>query len=53
MGNTIILINDAQLALDILDKRSTYSSRSQPFLGGEMYVLASGPLKCFGLTEIV
>ncbi|KAF6829462.1 cytochrome p450 oxidoreductase [Colletotrichum musicola] len=36
MGNTIILINDAQLALDILDKRSTYSSRSQPFLGGEL-----------------
>lgn len=48
MGITIVLINDAQLAVDILDKRATYSSRSQPFLGGELYVTALTPLRCSG-----
>ncbi|KAK1852205.1 cytochrome p450 oxidoreductase [Colletotrichum chrysophilum] len=28
MGNTLIFVNDAQMAIDMLDKRATYSSRA-------------------------
>lgn len=39
MGQTIIILNDLQLAFEILEKRSvTHSSRPRQIFGGEMYV---------------
>lgn len=40
-GQTIILLNDAQTAIDLLEKRSAiYSSRPRSVFCGEMYVLS-------------
>lgn len=40
MGQTMVIINDAQIAIDILDKRSIkYSNRRRQVFAGEMYVL--------------
>ncbi len=38
MGKTMIIINDAKVAFDLLDKRSAnYSSRPRQVFAGEMY----------------
>jgi hypothetical protein len=38
MGKTMIIINDAKVAFDLLDKRSVnYSSRPRQVFAGEMY----------------
>jgi hypothetical protein len=38
MGQTIVIINEAQVAIDILDKRSIkYSTRPRRVFAGEMY----------------
>ncbi|KAF9881452.1 cytochrome p450 oxidoreductase [Colletotrichum karsti] len=36
MGKTLILINDSQLALDMLEKRSTFASRPQFHFAGDI-----------------
>lgn len=36
MGNTLIFVNDAQMAIDMLDKRATYSSRAGFNFAGDM-----------------
>lgn len=38
MGQTIVILNEAQVAIDILDKRSIkYSTRPRRVFAGEMY----------------
>lgn len=38
LGQTIVVINDARIAFDLLDKRSNiYSSRPRMIFAGEMY----------------
>ncbi|BCS21175.1 uncharacterized protein APUU_21607S [Aspergillus puulaauensis] len=41
LGQTIVIINDARIAFDLLDKRSNiYSSRPRMIFAGEMYSTA-------------
>lgn len=39
MGQTIVILNDADLTFELFEKRSTkYSSRPKQVVAGEMYV---------------
>ena len=45
MGQTIVILNDAQIALELLDKRAVkHSSRMKQTFAGEMYVWSVFPL---------
>jgi hypothetical protein len=45
MGQTIVILNDADLTFELFEKRSTkYSSRPRQVVAGEMYVLEAVPL---------
>ena len=51
MGQTLIIINDSQLAYELLEKRSLkHSSRPSQIFGGEMYGHAV-PMVNFRLTQ--
>lgn len=54
MGQTLVIINDAQLAFELLEKRSVkHSSRPRQIFAGEMYGLTSSLIMfCAGLTAL-
>lgn len=48
MGQTIIIVHDLSLALELMEKRSIkYSSRPKQVFAGEMYVMKLIPILYF------